>query len=100
MQHASLPRSIQQGFQAGRETIRRRAISAAWGLGASANRKAMEGQVYQEWGEAQSPPGQPPPSRRTWQGSIPGKRAQVGLMRLFCGRLRAASTTCVLKLAS
>ena len=37
---------------------------------------------------------------RTWHGSMPGKSAHVGLMRLFVGRLRAVSTTCVLKARS
>lgn len=28
-----------------------------------------------------------------WHGSMPGNHAQVGLIRLFCGRSRAARTT-------
>ena len=34
---------------------------------------------------------------RAWQGSIPGNRAHVGLMRLLGGRRRASATTCSLK---
>ena len=37
---------------------------------------------------------------QTWHGCIPGKLAQVGLIRLSAGLCSAARTTCSLKAAS